>query len=204
MEPPSGSADEELIAALNAGSREALAELYRRHQPLLLRFLRQAGRSAARGDLGGQDLEDLAQKVWLHLLGLLARRAVEPFASAEHFRNWLRLAARHGLIDALRSTRRRQRLLPPAEAGAEERADPGQEEPVEQLATQEQWRRYQEAWGACLAGLEEPARTVVRLREQGSTLQEIATATGRSVSWVWVAWNRFLAQLRRRLGPEPH
>jgi RNA polymerase sigma factor (sigma-70 family) len=204
MEPPlSRSDDEELVRALNTGSREALAELYRRHHPALLRLLHQAGRSAARGDLGGQDVEDLAQKVWVTLLGLLARRSAEPFASADHFGNWLRLAARHGLADALRAVRRRQRLLPLAEVADDLQAgavtDPGQVEPIEQLVSREQWRRYQEAFSACLAALEEPARTVVRLREQGSTLQEIATATGRSVTWVWLAWNRFLVRLRQRL-----
>ena len=89
---------EEVIRRARNGDRDALAELWRAHNHLLLRYFR--GKGMAEPD-------DLASTVWVEVAGSLHR-----FEGDEaDFRRWLFTIAARRRIDEIRSgLRRRQRL----------------------------------------------------------------------------------------------
>ncbi len=83
-----------LLDAARAGDEFALAELYRSHNPRLLRFLR-----AQVPD----DAEDLGSETWI-----AAARTLRGFSGDEdQFRGWLYTIARRRIIDHRRRTGRR-------------------------------------------------------------------------------------------------
>lgn len=87
-----------MIASAREGDRDALATLWREHQPLILRYLR--GRGVA-------DPHDIASQVWIDV----ARNLPRFEGGADEFRRWLFTIARRRLIDELRRTGRRDRSL---------------------------------------------------------------------------------------------
>jgi RNA polymerase sigma-70 factor, ECF subfamily len=102
-----------LLAAAADGDGDALGELWQRHQPSLLRYLR--GR-------GCTDFEDVASQVWIDVA-----RGLPDFTGGElDFRRWLYTIAHHRYIDEVRRQDRRTRaenakaprvVEPPYEAG---------------------------------------------------------------------------------------
>jgi RNA polymerase sigma-70 factor, ECF subfamily len=87
---------EDLISGARRGDRDALGDLWRSHQHLLLRYLR--GR-------GAESPEDLASQVWIDVATGLNR-----FEGDEHdFRRWLFTIARRRYIDELRRSSRHPR-----------------------------------------------------------------------------------------------
>jgi RNA polymerase sigma-70 factor (ECF subfamily) len=85
---------EEVITRAARGDRDALAELWRSHQHLLLRYLR--GRRAAAP-------EDVASQVWIEV----ARGLAAFDGDAVDFRRWLFTIARRRHVDELRRAARR-------------------------------------------------------------------------------------------------
>src|SRR5436305_3704339 len=68
--------DEELIGRVGVGDQDALAELCRRYERPLYRFLHR--------HTGGRDVEDLYQETWLR-----AVRAATRFDPSRRFSTWL-------------------------------------------------------------------------------------------------------------------
>jgi RNA polymerase sigma-70 factor, ECF subfamily len=96
---------DDIIRGARSGDRDALGDLWRSHQHLLLRYLR--GR-------GAQSPEDLASQVWIDVA-----RGLHRFEGDEiDFRRWLFTIARRRFIDELRQSARRPRSAR-AEAEAE-------------------------------------------------------------------------------------
>jgi RNA polymerase sigma-70 factor, ECF subfamily len=83
-----------LIARARAGDDDALAQLWRELNPLLLRYLR--GRI-------GSSADDIAAQTWLDA----TRRLNEFQGGDDDFRRWLFTIARRRLIDELRRRERR-------------------------------------------------------------------------------------------------
>ena len=110
VEPPQGERDEELIARIAAGNREALAELYDRFAPLLT--------AVAQRMLGSsREAEDVVHDVFLEAW----HRAGHYDRSRGTVRTWLMLRLRSRSLDRLRSARRARGVsfdelsMPPSE-----------------------------------------------------------------------------------------
>jgi RNA polymerase sigma-70 factor, ECF subfamily len=85
-----------LLAAAADGDGAALGEVWQRHQPSLLRYLR--GR-------GCIDFEDVASQVWIDVA-----RGLPDFTGGEpDFRRWLYTIAHHRYVDEVRRHDRRTR-----------------------------------------------------------------------------------------------
>ena len=82
------------IADAKRGDGDALAVLWRTHQPLLLRYLR--GR-------GASDAADIATQIWIDV----ARSLRRFHGDADDFRRWLFTIARRRLIDERRRSAQR-------------------------------------------------------------------------------------------------
>ena len=102
------------ITGARQGDADALAVLWRAHQPLLLRYLR--GR-------GAHDAADIASQTWID-----AARGLHRFeGDADDFRRWIFTIARRRLIDARRregrwlGTRRPDDTVPGADDAFDER-----------------------------------------------------------------------------------
>jgi len=92
---------EAALAGAVRGDGEALAVLWREHQPFVLRYVR--GR-------GITDAEDVATQVWID-----AARSLGRFqGGADDFRRWLFTIAHHRMVDAQRKSARRQSMPIPA------------------------------------------------------------------------------------------
>ena len=86
---------EEVIKRARAGDTDALAQLWRTYQHLLLRYFRGKGMP---------EPDDLASTVWVEVVTSLDR-----FEGSEHdFRRWLFTIAARRRIDDIRSIKRRQ------------------------------------------------------------------------------------------------
>jgi RNA polymerase sigma-70 factor (ECF subfamily) len=89
---------EEVIGRARTGDREALGQLWRAYNHLLLRYFRGKGMP---------EPEDLASTVWIEVAGGLQRfEGDEP-----DFRRWLFTIAARRRIDDIRSSNRRQEHL---------------------------------------------------------------------------------------------
>lgn len=86
--------DEELVAQVRAGDDHAFGQLYRLHQPQLLRYL---------SSLGVQDRQDVASQTWIDVARALARIDDRP----DGFRRMLYTIARRRMVDELRRRSRR-------------------------------------------------------------------------------------------------
>lgn len=100
---PIGPADslEAVLIAAQRGDHDGLAELWRRHQHQLLRYLR--------GRIGPDVAEDVASQVWIEVAHGLGRFDGRGEDSA--FRRWLFTIARRRLTDELRRQQRRSEQL---------------------------------------------------------------------------------------------
>jgi RNA polymerase sigma-70 factor (ECF subfamily) len=84
-------------AAAVSGNHDAFAEIYRRTQPVVLRYLRATT---------SMDADDIAAETWLSVI-----RDFSTFRGDEtDFRAWILTIARHRMIDTGRAAARRPRL----------------------------------------------------------------------------------------------
>jgi RNA polymerase sigma-70 factor (ECF subfamily) len=179
VEPPDGP---EVVASARAGEEWAVAVLFRREQPRLLRYL--AARAPGSAD-------DIASQVWLE-----AMRGIHRFAGDDtDFRRWLFVIARRRAANE-----RRRRGRDRAEPVAPERMRdlPGGDDPAEtvgeRLAGDEAARRIVEL-------LPEMQADVVLLRVvAGLDVAEVARLVGRKPGAVRVLQHRALRRLAKELG----
>ena len=165
------------LSAAQAGAEWAIADLYRRLNPALLRFLR------ARA---GDDAEDVASRTWLD-----AARNLGSFRGDEsELRAWLYTIASRRMADEYRRRRRRPVELVAAQTLA---AVPGGRV-VEEEA--ELGRLGDEAARTIVASLPEDQAEVVLLRVvAGLSVEQVARITGRKPGTVRVMQHRALQRL---------
>ena len=181
--------DEELVRRAGTGDREALAELFERHQQPLFAFF-------TRSFAAPEDAEDLAMETLLRIF-----RHAGQFRGGS-FRGWMYQLALNVGRDRLRRTRRRPELLASAveaewEAVPEARAGNS----PEIAALRDEW-----AGGvrAALQELPEKERAALVLREyQQLSYAEIAVALGTSLPCVKMLLLRGRKRLRARLEASP-
>lgn len=195
--PPPADAD--LVAAVAAGSEDALATLYDRHAPAI---------HAAALRLGGDRgvAEDVVQEVFLALWN----RADSFDPDRGSLAAWLGTIARHRAVDRLRAAGRRPRLvtLPgpgddPAGDALERalHASPGTagsaaDDPERALESAE----ARDAIGAALAAMSEQERAVILLAYRDELSQsEIAATLGWPLGTVKTRTRRALGRLRAAL-----
>lgn len=175
-----GPSFDDLIAAATKGQRAAIAELYRRFNPQLVRFLE--GRAPGAGG-------DLAQDTWE-----TACASLVSFSGDERqFRAWLFTVARRRLIDDWRRTARR-----PVSAGPM---------PLEHLADSrhhEDGLEAQDAVAQIVRHLTPEQADIVLLRVVADlSAEEVAAIVGKSPGAVRVAQHRALRTLAAALGVDP-
>lgn len=161
--------DEALVTAAQAGDREAVDTLIRRHQSRIFNF-------ALTLTAGGADAEDLAQETFIR-----AFRGLSRFRGESSFRNWLYRIA----VNAAR-TRRAQRARQAAVWEARVEADDLAERhparaarSVEQAGSVEQAMIRRQALDRALAALPHDLRAAVVLRDvEGLEYREIAAVLG--------------------------
>jgi RNA polymerase sigma-70 factor (ECF subfamily) len=196
--PPPADAD--LVAALVAGSQDALAALYDRHATAI-----HAAALRITGDR--QTAEDVVQDVFLALWN----RAEQFDPNRGSLAAWLGAIARNRAVDRLRADGRRPRFvgLPGSDGQGTgedlERAMLGRrttaaqdaiEDPAEALETHE----LRESIGAALAGMPAEERRVIVLAYRDElTQREIAAALGWPLGTVKTRTRRALARLRQVL-----
>jgi RNA polymerase sigma-70 factor, ECF subfamily len=174
--------DADVLALVGSGdTRSALEILMQRHGRAVYRYCRIALGDAVLAD-------DIHQQVFIE-----AFRDLPGFAGRSSVRTWLFGIARHRVLDAAKR-RRRARAHLDVDAGADlpdPRPSPGEGLDAAEL---------QAAVLACLATLDEPARTAVLLRyQQGLTYEEMAESCGEKAGTLQARVSRALRKLRDRL-----
>jgi RNA polymerase sigma-70 factor, ECF subfamily len=97
-----------MLARARSGDEVGFLELWRQHQPRLLRYLQV---------LNSDDADDVASETWLQVI-----RDLPKFKGSEDdFRRWLFTVGRHRAIDAARARRRHPTV--PMTAGADALVD---------------------------------------------------------------------------------
>ena len=104
---------EHTVERARQGDRDALAELWRAHQHLLLRYFRGRGAGAP---------ADLASQVWLDVVAGLHRFS----GGSDDFRKWLFTIAKRRHVDSIRRSARRAERIEPDPGG--DRSDPWADE----------------------------------------------------------------------------
>jgi RNA polymerase sigma-70 factor (ECF subfamily) len=173
--------DEELAAAITAGSTRAFEALFRAHYPGMCAF-------AARMVLQRDVAEDLVQEVFLYVW-----RNRETWQIHSSVKQYLYAALRHGALRYLRHERVVRTHMPETVILFERppRLSDADLESAETIALVQ----------AAIAKLPERCRLVYTLhREQGMTYAEVAAVMGISVKTVDVQMGRALKALRRLLG----
>lgn len=157
----SGTSDEELMLAFQAGDAGAFDTLYQRHRGRLFRFLvREAGSREAG--------EEIYQEAWLRLIKQRETYRVEAAFSTYLFR-----IAHNCLIDHLRKQGRLRQH--------EDSRDELPETASCSLSPEEEWGRHlsAEALRGCMSDLPAEQREVFLLKEEGGfSLADIATIAG--------------------------
>lgn len=192
-------ADADLVAAVAAGSEDALAALYDRHAASI-----HATALRLTGDR--QVAEDIVQEVYLALWNRADR--FDPGRGS--LAAWLGTIARNRAVDRLRAAGRRPRLVAPS-AGVDESAGsaleraahagrwvevPAEEDPVAAAEASE----AREAIGAALAAMPGEEREVILLAYRDELSQsEIAAALGWPLGTVKTRTRRALGRLRGAL-----
>lgn len=169
---------EATIDRARGGDRDALGELWRAHQHLLLRYFRGRGASAP---------EDLASQVWLDVAEGLRRFE----GDATDFKRWLFTIARRRHIDAIRRDTRRPDGAHSDAVG--EVADHHAEDELEASDSLEQALALVRRLPADMAEVV-LLRVVVDL-----SVTEVAAITGRSEANVRVLAHRGLQRLREKV-----
>lgn len=171
-----------LVAEAAAGDEQAIAAIYRRHQPRLLRFLRVEVGDAA---------DDVASQTWLEVVRTLAR-----FEGDEGgFRALLFTIARRRVHDHRRTTRRRPATpMAPDDLAAEIDPVPA----IEDLVLD---RLSGDGAAALIAELvgDDNAQVLLLRIVGGLTAEEVAAVVGRSVGAVRVQQHRALRKLATAL-----
>jgi RNA polymerase sigma-70 factor (ECF subfamily) len=172
----------ELLAAAQGGSDRAVATLYGRHNPKLLRYLR----TQAPGEA-----EDLAAEAWLAAARNLARFSGDEDA----FAGWLFTIARRRLVDHHRARRRRPVDPAPDDtvAARTPAADSAEDAAFEAALGADEARRLVELLPADQA-------EVLLLRVVGGLdVATVAAVTGRRAGTVRVIQHRALKRLAAEL-----
>ena len=157
--------DEALVTAAQAGDREAVDSLIRRHQSRIFNF-------ALTLTAGGADAEDLAQETFIR-----AFRGLSRFRGESSFRNWLYRIA----VNAARTRRAQQARQAAVWEARVEVDDLAERHParaagsVEQADSVEQAMIRRQALDRALAALPHDLRAAVVLRDvEGLEYREIA------------------------------
>lgn len=177
--------DSELVAAVRAGDDQAFAELYRRHQPSVARFVRRRV-----GDEGRS--EDVVQECFVSAL-----RRMRQTDSELAFRPWIFEIARNASIDAHRRALRRDEVS--IDAGTLRPADTGRLQgspaPDALLLGKESFDHFRGA----LDELSDAHHRIIVLRElEGRSYREI----GERMELSQAAVESTLFRARRRLALE--
>lgn len=171
---------DDLMRRAAGGNPEALAELWRTHQHLLLRYFRGKGMA---------DPEDLASTVWLEVASGLSRFE----GDLEDFRRWLFTIAARRRIDDIRSTKRRAARLEQAPVDTRPPDEPAAEDEAERAAALD-------AALALVRGLPADQAEAVLLRVVADLgVAEVATIMGRTEGAVRVLVHRGLKRLAERV-----
>lgn len=171
----------ELIRRVQAGDEAAFAQLWRRHQPALVRYLEiVAGRSAA---------EDLAAETWISMV-----RSLPRFKGTESgFKSLLFTTARSRLVDGARRAKARPQLAGEMD-GAQLPSTGGTDEVHDHVEQADATR----AALALIARLPPGQAEVVALRViSGLDTAHVAKITGKRSGTVRVAYSRGLDTLAR-------
>ena len=171
-----------VLAAAQLGVDSAVAVLYRRFNPALVRYLGAGDAAVA---------EDLAAEVWL-----AAAPKLPAFCGGEaEFRAWLFTIARRRLIDhGRRVARHRSRTAGVAQLDRTVEPDPS-DAVTEGLSARAAVARL-------VAGLPSDQAEVLLLRVVGGLdVTEVAAIMGRSPGWVRVSQHRALRRLAQSAPP---
>ncbi len=160
---------------------DRISELFENHHEALYRYL---VRLAGDADVAA----DAAQEAFVRLLERPSSAAVE--------RAWLFKVGTNCVLQGLRTSARRHRLL--GASGDRTMADP----PSEPDATLEAEQR-REAVSAALARLKDKERIAVLMREEGFSHREIADAVGTTTGSVGTLLARALERLAREITLSP-
>ena len=173
---------EGVIADAAAGDRDALAELWRGHQHLLLRYFRGKGMA---------DPEDLASIVWLEV----AKGLTSFEGDADDFRRWLFTIASRRRVDEIRRDRRRRRRDEAAQALTTDR-------PTNETADEFERSAALERAIALVRTLPDDQAEAVLLRVVADlNVADVAAIMTRSEGSIRVLVHRGLSRLAERLEP---
>lgn len=162
------------------GDPEALTELWRAHQHLLLRYFRGKGMA---------EPEDLASTVWLEVASGLARFE----GDLDDFRRWLFTIAARRRIDDIRTANRRAALLEHAPVDPRPAHEPAAEDESVRAAALD-------AAVAMVRGLPADQAEAVLLRVVADlSVGEVAAIMGRAEGAVRVLVHRGLKRLAERM-----
>lgn len=174
----------EWMACAQTGDSQAYDSLLRSCLPFIAQV--------ARGQRVPADrVDDVVQDVLMTL-----HRSRHTYDPSRSFTAWLRVIAQRRAIDVLRRSGRQNSREVHAPLAFEMYADPGAQ-------TSDAWEKtgLSAQIGKAVAGLSPGQREAVeRLALQGQSLQEAATATGRSKGALKVNLHRALIALRGQLG----
>lgn len=181
-----GPSTRSLVLGAQAGSREALEDLYRRYLPRLRRWAR--GRLPHRGR-GAADTEDLVQDVLMRTLHRIEDLRPE---GGGFFQSYTRQALLHAIANQVRNAKERA----PASAALAGEAAPGPS-PLEELIGREAVERYER--GLARLGPEERELVACRL-ELRMSWEEIARELEKpSADAARMATKRAVARLAREM-----
>ncbi|MGH9278517.1 MAG: RNA polymerase sigma factor [Acidimicrobiales bacterium] len=170
-------ADADEVRAVQAGSTDAFAALYRRHYPSVHRATLGVLRDAV-------DAEEAAQAAFVR-----AFERIDQCGGERRFGPWVHVIARRLCLDTLRA---RARTQPECRPVAEERPSPARGDPEESILRREEVRSLQ----AALSTLSTRQRQAVIARAvDDQPPSEIAASLGLSTSAV----DSLLLRARRRL-----
>ena len=172
--------DRELIVRVQAGDRDAQAELVRQFSPMVFRLISRFFRRR-------EDVEDLAQDVFLKIFA-----RIDQVRPDENFPGWLARATVNTCYDELRKTRRRKvafEIYGPPQVG----------EPVVMPAEPEEFGRARLA----LEGLDPKLKIPLILKEvEEMSVEEIARTLGITQTNVKVRLFRARKKLAAVLGDD--
>jgi len=177
--------DSALMAAWQQGDEAAFDTLYTRHKGPVYRYLLRSVTPAVAAEL--------AQEIWLNLIKARAR-----YVPRAKFTTYLYRLARNRLIDHVRQTNRRPRLVA--------NADDEQFDPVDVRASSQaelaDAKDLGDAIRVALTALPDEQREAFLLREEaGMSLAEIADVTGVGRETAKSRLRYATAKLREELGP---
>ncbi|HEY7410611.1 MAG TPA: sigma-70 family RNA polymerase sigma factor [Vicinamibacteria bacterium] len=176
--------DEELVAAFQAGDRDAFDELVARWDGKISGAIQRVVGS-------GEDVRDVSQEVFLK-----AYRALGGFKQEARFSSWLYQIALNACRDRLRRRRRRPQVPLDEAEEAVASATAASPDPLDAVLA----RDLRQAVAEAVAALPEEQREVIVLKEyQGLTFVEVAEALELPLSTVKTRLYRGLHHMRQSL-----